>query len=294
MYHHPAAMRRARAPVRTRIAGRLRDAGRRHPEWRAWLALLGELDARRGERAEVVRVEAGRGAPLLDGCLIRVDADAQAELLMRLSKLATGGAPRGAAARSLRDFPVSAELAWRLLEGAICEDHRSVDAAAQARGVEPAALATVVRLASVPLLAACAADLSDRVPAHWSHGDCPVCGSWALLAELRGVERTRVLRCGRCGAAWPAQWLRCAYCGESDHKRLGALATTDALESRKAETCSTCRGYLKSLATLTALDLTDLLLADLETVELDLVARERGYGRPREPGHHIACRVQPA
>ena len=51
-------------------------------------------------------------------------------------------------------------------------------------------------------------------------------------------------------------------------------------ETLKMDTCETCRGYLKSVATLQAIPPFQLLLQDLETVELDLVARERGYVRP--------------
>jgi FdhE protein len=50
------------------------------------------------------------------------------------------------------------------------------------------------------------------------------------------------------------------------------------------ETCASCRGYLKSIATLQGIPPFELLLRDLETVEFDLVAVERGYGRPEESG----------
>ncbi len=48
----------------------------------------------------------------------------------------------------------------------------------------------------------------------------------------------------------------------------------------KVETCATCKGYLKSIATLQGFTAFELLLQDLETVELDLVALNRGYVRP--------------
>ncbi len=52
-------------------------------------------------------------------------------------------------------------------------------------------------------------------------------------------------------------------------------------------TCSTCRGYVKSFATLQPIPPFELLLQDLETVELDLVALDRGYARPEEPGFNL-------
>ena len=34
-----------------------------------------------------------------------------------------------------------------------------------------------------------------------------------MARERRGLERACVLRCGRCGADWPWEWLRCVFCG---------------------------------------------------------------------------------
>jgi hypothetical protein len=59
----------------------------------------------------------------------------------------------------------------------------------------------------------------------------------------------------------------------------------------KLETCASCRGYLKSVATLQAIPAFDLLLEDVETVELDLVALERGYHRPDESGFRLEVDV---
>ncbi|MBI2073098.1 MAG: formate dehydrogenase accessory protein FdhE [Gemmatimonadetes bacterium] len=294
-------MRRPAAYVRSGVARRLEDLERRVPQWRAWVALLEEIEAGLDASAGNVTLEgpprvadSAPAAPLLDGQTVRVDLEALSELLARLLKAAGREAPVHAAARSLKRYQPGGETVRRLIEAAICHDEPTMTAAAEADRVDPAALATVVRLVAVPPLATCAARLAGRIPEPWSCGYCPVCGSWPLLAELRGVERERVLRCGRCGTAWRAQWLRCTYCGETRHRQLGALGAAEALESRKAETCVTCRRYLKSIAALTPLRHLDLLLTDLETVELDVAAHERGYGRPPASGYRVTCRVAPA
>jgi formate dehydrogenase maturation protein FdhE len=59
----------------------------------------------------------------------------------------------------------------------------------------------------------------------------------------------------------------------------------------KVETCDSCQGYIKSVATLQAIPPFELLLQDLETVELDIVARERGYGRPDASGFELEVTV---
>jgi FdhE protein len=73
--------------------------------------------------------------------------------------------------------------------------------------------------------------------------------------------------------------LWCSYCGERDHRKLGSLVLDGVGDTLKVDTCESCRGYLKSVATLQTIPPFELLLQDLETVELDLVALERGYER---------------
>src|SRR5439155_1483348 len=78
----------------------------------------------------------------------------------------------------------------------------------------------------------------------------PICAGWPILSERRGLERSRRLRCGRCAGDWEVERLRCIYCGEREHERLGSLVLEDRGERLKVETCASCRGYLKSVATL--------------------------------------------
>jgi FdhE protein len=81
------------------------------------------------------------------------------------------------------------------------------------------------------------------------------------------------------------------YCGEREHQQLGFLVPEEGGETLKVETCASCRGYLKSIATLQGIPPFELLLRDLETVELDLVAVERGYGRPEESRFRLKVRL---
>ncbi|MFN2399795.1 MAG: formate dehydrogenase accessory protein FdhE [Gemmatimonadaceae bacterium] len=136
-------------------------------------------------------------------------------------------------------------------------------------------------------LKAIEAILSD-VP--WHRGTCPGCGAPPLLAELRGTQPTgtealgigeRVLRCGRCTAAWTFPRLRCPACGEQDHARLSYLAGDGEEEFKRADTCETCKNYLKSIAVLEPLSADELLEEDLATAALDWIALERGYLRTR-------------
>jgi FdhE protein len=281
-------MQRTTSGLRADTAARLVDLQRRRPEWLGWLRLLGETERALNDAgwrmpladdelaAAVPRVD----APLLHGHTLEVDAGRLRRLLRRL-----------AAAAGLRDYRPTAAGAAVLLVAAIRHDRTAIGTLAAADDVDPATLATVADLAALPLLQACGRLLQQRVPSFWPHGYCPICGGWPILAERRGLDRTRRLRCGRCGGDWEIQWLCCIYCGERDHDRLGSLVPDDRGEMLTIETCASCRGYLKSVATLQEIPHLTLLLRDLETVELDLVALDRGYARPSGGGFALDLRI---
>src|SRR5256712_11293295 len=110
-------------------------------------------------------------------------------------------------------------------------------------------------------------------------------------AEYTGLERTRQLRCGRCGTGWAVPALRCVFCAETDHENLGYLAPEEDEQMRRVEVCQTCKGYLKGLTTVRPLAPWAILLDDLMTVPLDVAALERGYHRPERPGYVLEARI---
>jgi FdhE protein len=115
---------------------------------------------------------------------------------------------------------------------------------------------------------------------RWQQGYCPTCGSWPLLGEFRGLEQVRFLRCGMCTAEWEFPRLCCPYCGTRDHQLLGYLHVEGEEGKHRAATCDGCRGYVKMVTTLSALDGPHLLVADLATMHLDLAAGEQAYAPP--------------
>jgi len=281
-------MHRTTARLRTDPASRLAALQRQRPEWRAWLRLLAEVRAELDDpawaeslgRADgiVATGSASAEMPLLEGRTLLVDPARLQRLLRRLARAAAEGNSPDAAA--LRHYRPSATEATRLVE----------ETAAQ----QPSAtgLAIVAGLAALPLFRACERLLQSLMPTWWPHGHCPICGGWPILAELRGLDRTRRLRCGRCAADWEVPWMCCVYCGEKDHAQLGALVPEKRGEELlRVEICARCGQYLKSITTLQATPSFELLLRDLETVELDLVALDRGYSRPAGGGIPLTLRV---
>jgi FdhE protein len=148
----------------------------------------------------------------------------------------------------------------------------------ESNNVDPSLAAMVLRMTLFPLFTSISqAMLPLREGVAWQRGYCPTCGSWPLLGEYRGLDQTRFLRCGLCAASWEAARLYCPFCGTRDHEQLGYLQVEGEETSYKAATCSQCQGYVKMLSTLTALPPLALLVADVATMHLDLIAAERGF-----------------
>lgn len=277
--------------LRTDSAARLADLERRKPEWHDWLRLLGHAlraipDPVWG--APLAAAEPDRGSnvpsqdePLLHRRTLIVDARELCRLMRDLVQHA----------RPLDGYRPSAESALSLVAGVLGRPRTALAALATSPDVDPESLETVARLAALPLLHSCGRLLQADVPRSWSRGYCPICGSWPLLAEMRSLDRTRCLRCGRCGGDWRINVLCCSYCGETEHERLGTLVLEGEAERWSVETCAQCGGYLKSLTTLQATHPFDLLLQDLETVELDLAALDRGFARPAGDGFLLDLQV---
>jgi FdhE protein len=253
-----------------------------HPEWSAWLALL-EVTAEQATApawAAAVPAELSSEAPGLHGATLTVERAVAARWLQRLFGASNVPALLEAAARS---------DALAVLAAAIELERGQLVALAQAAGAPEDAFVAVAPLAAVPWLQACGRRWAPRVTGHGA--SCPLCGAWATLAEARGLERERRLRCARCGGDWRTEWLTCPYCGVDDHARLTSLVADATGETRKVEACRDCTAYVKTVATLAAADAATLRLVDLATVDLDVAALERGFTRPAGLGQPLDVTV---
>jgi FdhE protein len=253
-----------------------------HPEWSAWLTLL-EVTAEEATApawTAAVPAEISSDAPGLHGTTLTVERAVAARWLQRLFGASNVPALPEAAARS---------DALAVLAAAVELEHGRLVALAQAAGAPEDAFVAVAPLAAVPWLQACGRRWAARVTGRGA--SCPVCGAWAALAEARGLERERRLRCARCGGDWRTEWLTCPYCGVEDHARLTSLVADATGETRKVEACRDCTAYVKTVTTLAAADAPTLRLLDLATVDLDVAALERGFTRPAGLGQPLDVTV---
>jgi FdhE protein len=279
----PLARRRH---VSAEVGQRLADVRRSNPESERWLALVEAALTESEDGTSWSVTVPGLGsdrpvrAPILHGAEVTVDGRAVRRFVRRLARIAgLNGEAEG--------DPIA------LLEAAVRQDDTRIDAIAAHGGGDPSTLRVVAQVTALPLLQVCARTIGREVSPSWWEGYCPLCGAWPTLAEFRGLERKRWLRCGRCGTGWETAWLRCPFCAESNHEQLGYLAPEDGggETTRKVEVCDTCKGYVKAEPTVRPLPWWGVLLDDVATVPLDVAALDRGYHRPERPGFEMEVKI---
>jgi FdhE protein len=267
---------------------------RDNPEWSPWLALVGAAIERADDPTwGDVRVERAAapaaGAPLLAGAVITVHSRALDRWVADLLEIAArNGADVRSLARAGRGGAAWDPIAF--VEAAVNDDRGRLDELAAAGSVRSDLLSSLAMPAAMPVLRA-AALAAGPPPDAWPHGYCPVCAAWPALAEARGLEGRRQLRCGRCGGDWSFDWLRCPFCGNGDHTKLGGLVSETAGDMRKVETCQPCRGYVKTVTTLVARSASEVVLEDVASAAFDVAAIEAGFLRPAAPGQPLDARV---
>ncbi len=225
---------------------------------------------------EQVTAKLAEGTPLLRGEAVVFDAKSLRQRAVKIGAilLRQGQNDRMAdLADALRSGRLSvAELLPTVLAGHAEE----VTTTADRLGLKADLTANLVRFTLFPTLVALNAALARlRTGLSWSRGHCPTCGSWPLLAEFRGLEQDRWLRCGLCAAEWEFPRLACPFCDNRDHHTLEFLHVEGEEGRYRATTCGACRGYVKTTATLAALSPLRLLVADVATLHLDLAMAER-------------------
>lgn len=251
--------------------------------------LIGAIEHQRLPRLSLppkyVAAKLSRGVPALASEPIPVPVAALTKPLLRLCReLAAGGAGEaadhvGAAIESGGLEPGS------LLAASLARDQDAIRQGAAHRGLAPDLVWLVAELAVSPFahalqraLFAPAADAVARAADTWERGYCPACGSWPALAEVAGGHR--ILRCSFCAAGWELNSYACIYCLESAEAFVTA-APDEERKDRRVELCRACGGYLKTVDVAELSPFPLLAIADLETMDLDMAAMERGYARPR-------------
>lgn len=110
-------------------------------------------------------------------------------------------------------------------------------------------------------------------------GVCPACGGpqvSSMVVGWSGAQSARFCACSLCGTLWNYPRVRCTLCGATKGIAYQEIAGGPA--AVKAETCESCRGYVKILHQHKEPTL-DPVADDVATLALDLLLRDLGYRR---------------
>ena len=206
----------------------------------------------------------GGDRPTVPGSLPGLDADRPLRVLAEISDVLVSASPdRRSEIESAR---ASCERNGALLRrSAGSMDHLS--SAAQ----------TLVLLALNPFYEKLARKVIPHIEERvWKFGQCLVCGDRPSMAGYEGSIGARFVQCRLCRTQWQAGRIRCAFCGCEDPHKLGYLQAEND-RAHRADTCDSCRGYLKAvderaLGTEAILHVEELLMT-----ALDREAIARGY-----------------
>src|SRR5690606_7194480 len=119
----------------------------------------------------------------------------------------------------------------------LCSHDKRLSELARAVHVEPEAFAAIAALLPVPFLQACRRAWTTSTNRARPESYCHCCGAWPVSVEVCGIERSRNLRCVRCAANWQSECLRCVFCGNADHERLGSLLAEAGEDVPALELC---------------------------------------------------------
>lgn len=228
-------------------------------------------------------IQRSQGAPLVERSRFPFDRTQTRQLFDQFLALAGNSIPALGAAATL-------------IAGAMADGSLDLDQAMQAHldGNEaffahwaeitttaPRLLPMLVQAAMTPSLELAAEKLAAMInlKESWPHGHCPLCGSMPIMTDLREKEGFRYNVCGFCHTEYHVPRLQCPYCLENDTAKLEYY---DAAEEQglRINACKSCNMYIKQ-TDFRAMDRKPLpLIDDLESLGLDIAAREKKLKRP--------------
>ena len=209
------------------------------------------------------------GMPPLDRSRFTSDGACDATLERLLGTLATCDMPAPAAAALRRAGAADAADRAEMMR-AVLADSIPVEAIAEHAFVTAALQVHFARLA---------AQLDPKSLVPVGDGVCPTCGGppvCSLVVGWQGAHGTRFCTCALCGTLWNYVRIKCTVCGST--KGIGYQEIDGGPGTIKAETCDSCRSYVKILHQHKDPSL-EPIADDIASLGLDLLVRETGLRR---------------
>ncbi|WP_048601241.1 formate dehydrogenase accessory protein FdhE [Rubeoparvulum massiliense] len=115
-----------------------------------------------------------------------------------------------------------------------------------------------------------------KIDQHVKGTGCPICGEPIRMAKMERLGR-KALVCPRCEGEWHENRVVCSHCGNQNPKTMKYF-TVEEEDTIQLHVCEECHGYLKVVDDRKRIKKTRPALLDVQTLHMDLVAQNRGYG----------------
>ena len=172
-----------------------------------------------------------------------------------------------------------AEIENFLVLKSVLEDSSPLKELAEKSGVSYDTIIFISIQSLTPFIEKYAQRLREYIDSNvWLKGSCPVCGGEPLMGRLEEENGKRHLQCYLCRTNWEFARLECPLCDNNDQKKLRYFFDEDNKHQR-VELCDQCKGYLKVLDTREVGDRFSLVVENLATLPLDVVAKREGFTR---------------
>jgi len=224
-----------------------------------------------------------QGAPLLERSAFPFDRKQAQGLFDEFLKLTAACSPAlSEAVQALEDARGQGKLDLdQAMQAHLKGDEAFFASWADTTPMAPRILAMLVQASMTPSLERMALKLAavTDLSKSWPHGHCPVCGSMPIMSDLREKEGFRYNICGFCHSEYHFARLQCPFCLEKDTAKLEYYEAKEEPGVR-INACRTCMMYIKQ-TDFRNLDRRALpLIDDLDSLALDIAAREKDFKRP--------------
>jgi len=213
---------------------------------------------------------AGRhGMPPLAGALVSPDEVMTATALRFLEHLGTDAVPAQTATAIAALHEALATRADATIAAVLRNEPSTLDTAQH-----------VLLLAALQVhFSGLAARLTAEKLRPVAEGVCPTCGSSPMVSTVVGWPRahnTRYCTCWLCATMWNVVRIKCVLCGATGG--ISYRTIEGRTGSVKAETCDTCRAYVKILYQVDD-PVLEPLADDVASLGLDILLTEEGWRR---------------
>ena len=223
---------------------------------------------------ELCHKRSSKGLPFLKSSDIHIDQDLFDKLLEDIGQIIRSK-KKEAIPVTLKRFSLDKQCALLLRD--ILEEGPALEKLAREMKADFRVFYFLVTQAFSPFLQSYAQKLRELVDlSGWLKGVCPICGTEPMIARLEEETGRRWLFCPLCHTEWLFKRLVCPFCENDDNESLRYFFVEND-QAHRIDVCDKCKRYIKTIDIRKTDNAMNLLVENLSTLALDIVADKEGF-----------------